>query len=60
MKDKDYVRIVKDTTKEVKNTCMLRTNEEDNEEDFTVPEELVQLKIKDHFFFGNFVNDVKR
>ena len=49
MKDKDYVRIVEDTTKEVKNTYMMRTNEENNEEDFTVPDELVQLKIKDHF-----------
>ena len=51
LKDKDYVRIVKDTIKEVKNTYMLRSNEENDEEDFSVPAELVQLNINDQLFF---------
>ena len=54
LKNKDYVRIVKDTIKEVKNTYTytVRTNEEKkNEEKFTLPGELVQLNINDQLFW---------
>ena len=57
LKDKDHIKLGKDTIKEVKNKYTVRTNKENNEEDFLVPDELLQLNINGQLFYRNFPND---